>query len=232
MAECIAIVGASGKGKSTSILPNLELGIKGLDPKETVLINVAGKALPTRGWKPLFTQGLTTGGNYLKSNDAPKVIVPALDYIDQSRPDIKNIILDDAQYLMAFAFMERAMHKGYDKFSEIAKIGFSTIEKAMQLKRDDLMVFFLYHEEKGDDGELKIKTSGKMLDNHITMEGLFTVVLFANAERHEKSKKTEYFFITNSDGNCKAKSPFGMFKEIHVPNDLGYVRDAINNYNN
>ena len=90
----IAIVGESGTGKSTSfgIIP--EIGVKGLNPKSTVIVNVAGKDLPFRGWKKHYAGKLTEGGNYLESSDANQ-ISKAITYISENRPDIKDIIVDD-----------------------------------------------------------------------------------------------------------------------------------------
>lgn len=227
MAEKIAVVGGSGKGKSTSILPNDEIGIKGLNPKETVLVNVTGKSLPTRGWKKYFKEGIKAGGNYVVTDDY-QLIIDMMVYVDEKRPDIKNIVIDDAQYLMAFAFMARTKQKGYDKFNEIADFGFLPIEAVRNLKRSDLTIFFLYHDEEDANGERKIKTSGKMLDKHITLEGLFTIVLYSQAFK-STGDKMDYRFLTNNDGTCSAKSPYGMF-DTYIPNDLGYVMSKVNTY--
>ena len=103
----IAVVGKSGTGKSTSYGQFPELGIKGLNPKETVVINVSGKDLPFRGWKKLYTGKVSEGGNYFESSDAVQ-IAKVIDYISSNRKDIKNIVIDDSQYIMAFEFMRRA----------------------------------------------------------------------------------------------------------------------------
>lgn len=99
------------------------------------------------------------------------------------------------------------------------------------MKRDDVFVWFIYHSESSEDGEDKIKTAGKMIDNVITIEGLFNVILFADAETDNVSKKTKYFFITNADGKHKARSKYGMFDTLQIPNDAGLIVTAINNYN-
>ena len=107
----IAIVGKSGTGKSTSYGQFPELGIKGLNPKETVVINVSGKDLPFRGWKKLYTGKVSEGGNYFESSDAVQ-IAKVIDYISSNRKDIKNIVIDDSQYIMAFEFMRRHIVTG------------------------------------------------------------------------------------------------------------------------
>lgn len=107
----IGIVGESGTGKSSSFGIVPEIGIKGLNPKESVIINVAGKDLPFRGWKKHYNGKLTEGGNYMESSDATQ-ITKAIGYISESRPEVKNIIIDDAQYIMAFEFMRKAKESG------------------------------------------------------------------------------------------------------------------------
>lgn len=92
-------------------------------------------------------------------------------------------------------------------------------------------MFFIYHDEKGSDGEMKIKTAGKMVDDVITLEGLFSTILFANVETDALSKTQRYYFVTNADGQVKARSKYGTFKSLRIPNDLGYVKDCIVAYN-
>src|SRR6056297_816701 len=103
----IAIVGKSGTGKSTSFGNFPELGIKGLDPKDTAVINVAGKDLPFKGWKKNYSGKLTEGGNYFEGSDAD-TIAKAIDYVNKERKDLKNIVIDDGQFIMAFEFMSKA----------------------------------------------------------------------------------------------------------------------------
>lgn len=107
----IAIVGKSGTGKSTSYGNFPELNIKGLNPKETVIINVANKDLPFKGWKKLYTGKINEGGNFFESSNADS-ITKAITYISANRTDIKNIVIDDGQFIMAFEFMRRAKETG------------------------------------------------------------------------------------------------------------------------
>lgn len=231
MAEMIAVVGPPGRGKSTSIFPNEELHIIGLELDKTLIINVSNKSLSMKGWKKIFTsKPIKEGGNYIVTHDS-NLIVSILSYVEKERLDIENIIIEDAQYLMGFAVMEKALQKGYDKYNEIGDIGFKPISKAKDLTRENLFIFFIYHEEKGDDGEMKIKTAGRLIDNTITLEGLFSTILFANMEVDTLSKKSKYYFITNADGFVKARSKYGTFKSLRIPNDLGFVKQQIQLYN-
>ena len=94
MAEGIIVIGDSGSGKSTSIGGVEELGIKGLDPKETIVINVKNKPLPFRGWKNQYNGKISEGGNYFASANSEEII-RVLKYISDNRPEIKNVVLDD-----------------------------------------------------------------------------------------------------------------------------------------
>lgn len=223
MSEIIAVVGQTGTGKSTAV--------ETLNPKETVIIGLTNKPLPFRGWKKNYTTGIQEGGNYLITADASK-IVKVLDYISSSRPDVKQIVIDDFQYLMSTEFMTRSDEQGWQKFTDIAKHAWNVITKARDL-RDDLKVFFLCHDEiitENFQPKRKIKTIGKMLDEKVTLEGLFTVVLFTDIQKKQENDMLEYTFITQNDGTTTGKSPKGMFESLNIPNDLDLVIKKINAY--
>ena len=136
------------------------------------------------------------------------------------------------QYLQAFEAMARVDEKGYGKFTDMAKHAYEALKAAMNM-RDDLTVCVLTHSENTGDNinpYYKIKTQGKMLDSVITLEGLFTYVLFTRVIQNEDNK-TEYKFVTNSDGTCTAKTPMGLFPEILIDNDLDLVIKRIKEYN-
>jgi len=233
MSELIGVVGGTGTGKSTAVLGNEQLSIKGLDPKETVIINVSGKPLPKKGWKKLYTEFKGETGNYLVTDNSAK-IMKALEFINKNRPEITVIVIDDLQYIVGFEYMRKALEKGYDKFSAMGKHLFDVVETGRQL-REDLKVFVLTHSEeiqKDFETVRKMKTFGKMFDQNITLEGLFTTILYTHTEWDDKENKGNYYFITNRTADYPAKSPVGQFDDIQIPNDLGYVVDKINEYNN
>lgn len=225
----IAIVGESGTGKSTSYGNLPEIGIKGLNPKTTVVINVSGKDLPFRGWKKNYIGDVREGGNYVETSDAG-VISKVIQYVSESRKDITDIVIDDSQYIMAFEFMRRAKEAGYGKFADIG-VNIGKICEAARLSRNDLKVYFLWHPEKDKDTGMKMKTVGKMVDDYLTLEGLFTVVLYTKVSKGNDNKMN-YQFVTNNDGQYPAKSPIGMFKDLYITNDLKTVSETIDNYNN
>jgi hypothetical protein len=223
-----AIVGQSGTGKTTSMTNIPEMDIEGLNPKETVVINVAGKDLPFRGWKKVYKGKLTEGGNYVETSNAD-LIVKSINYIKENRKDIKNIVIDDSQYIMAFEFMSRAKENGYGKFADIG-VNMGRIVNAAKDAGSDIKVYFMWHPEKDTETTLKMKTVGKMVDDYLTLEGLFTVILYTKVTKVDN--KMVYQFVTNNDGYYPAKSPIGMFKDMYVSNDLGKVARAIDTYNN
>ena len=223
MSEIIAIVGQTGTGKSTSV--------ETLDSKETVIIGIIDKPLPFRGWKQKYTSGIQQGGNFLVSHDSAQ-IVKVLHYISDSRPEIKQVVMDDFQYIMSTEFMNRANEQGWQKFTDIAKHVWDVINAAKSL-REDLKVVFLTHDEiitENFQPKRKIKTIGKLLDDKVTLEGLFTVVLFTDIQKNKEKNGLEYSFITQNDGTTTAKSPRGMFATFNVPNDLADVIKKINAY--
>ena len=226
MAVGVLVVAESGAGKSTSG--------RNLDPKETFWINVANKPLPFKGWKKKYTAVSNddpTGGNMSKVN-SPQGILYMLRLIDEKMPHIKNIIIDDWQYSAAFEFFDRAEEKGFEKFTDIGN-GIAQVAKTPAELRDDLTVFFLTHAEESQDAKgrrkTKAKTIGKMVDEKLTVEGLFSIVLFGKAKKN-KDGKMEYVFETQTDGSNTCKSPMEMFEEGDIPNDLQLVKNAIIKY--
>lgn len=217
MANLIMILGESGTGKSTSI--------ENLDPKETFIIQVVNKPLPFRGYKTKYSlrNKENPKGNRFVS-DRSDLVMKILDSLNKEKT-IKNIIIDDSQYIMANEFMRRAKEKGFEKFTEIGQNFYMLIDKANDM-RDDINVIFLQHIEINDAGRVKAKTIGKLLDDKVGIEGRFTVVLMTEIE------DGNYYFRTQNNGNDTCKSPKGMFEELRIPNDLKIVIDKVNEYFN
>lgn len=120
-----------------------------------------------------------------------------------------------------------------DKFTQIAA-NLAQVAKLPKDLRDDLFIFFLTHSEDTIDvngkRKIKAKTVGKMIDNSLTLEGLFSIVLFAKVIKNEKNK-LEYVFVTQTDGENTCKTPMEMFDNEYIPNDLELVRQTILKYN-
>lgn len=226
----VAIVGPSGSGKSTGIFPNEELGIKGLNPKETVLINVSGKSPAIKGWGNIYKNHPKDGGNLVVRPNGSEVTSCIIN-VSEKMPHIKNIVIDDAQYLQAFEYARRTGEKGFEKFTDIFNELYKPLAAAAQV-RDDLFVFFNFHDESDKRNNRKIKTCGQMIDNTITIEGLFTEVLYTENQTDPRTRETSYLFRTKTNGDDTCKSRIGVFNTRLIPNDYGIVRDSIEKYNN
>ena len=220
--KLIGIVGSTGTGKSTSI--------KFLEPKETYIVNTAKKELPFKGADKIYN---TENKNY-KEVDEITEITRLLKTISEKAPHIKNIVIEDSNYMMAFRMAEKATEIGFTKFTILAKDMVELFREARKL-RDDLKIFYFTHPEIIEDGGeivgYRMKTSGKMLDNQINLEGLFTICLYTHVEEAKDGTAT-YNFVTNRFKKYPAKSPDGMFSEIKIPNNLQIVVDTINEYYN
>lgn len=198
MANLVMLYGQSGTGKSTSF--------RNFGVEDVAVVNVSKKPLPFRSKLQVFN-----------SSDYPS-IANAI-----SKCSAKSIIIDDATYLMVDAFMRNAKVTGYQKYTDMAYDFNNLIELAKNLP-DDKIVYFVGHSDQADDGREHFKTIGKMLDNYVTLEGKFTIVLKTVV------KDGEYYFATHNNGQDTVKSPLGMFEDDLIPNDLKAVDTVIREY--
>lgn len=196
-------MGESGSGKSASL--------RNFAPNEISVFNVTNKPLP-------FKQGKTK--------------IPKIDnatYTDianaLANPNKRAYVIDDAGYLLSFEMFKRANETGYSKFTDMAKNFFDMLDFINTKLPNDIIVYITMHTE--DDSEMhktKAKTIGKMIDQNLNLEGLFTIVL--------RAMQTEdgYKFITRDDRVSTAKSPMGMFESDKIDNDLKEVDRIIREY--
>lgn len=200
----ILILGESGSGKSTSM--------RNFKENEVCIFNVAGKPLP-------FKQKLYSPKNTTNIRTYDFIVA----WMNRLKDRCKIFVIDDAQYLMAFEMFEKAKETGYGKFTDCALNFYNLVQFVIKSMPDDTTVYFLQHTETTDTGKIKAKTSGKMIDSQLTLEGLFSIVLLtlADGDRH--------FFKTQGEGVSTAKSPMGMF-EREIENDLKLVDRTIREY--
>ena len=194
----VLIMGESGSGKSCSL--------RNFDKSEVVIYNIAGKPLPFR--------------NQLNKADNVSYAQIANNMIKKS---YKTYVIDDSQYLMAFEMFDRAKESGYNKFTDVALNFRNLVDFVIKQMPADTIVYFLHHIETTETGKIKAKTSGKMLDNQLTLEGLFSIVLLC------KTDGKEHYFETQSDGYTTCKSPMEMF-DFKIDNDLKMVDTKIREY--
>ena len=213
MSNTTLILGPSGSGKSTSL--------RNLNPDETFIFGILDKPLPFRGYKKKYN---VDKKNYFSSDDY-RVLLSYIKAINERRPEITTLIIDDFQYLLAHEFMNRVSERGYDKYSELAFHAWSVI-KGLTETREDLHCFVLTHSDADQQGNMKIKTIGRLLEDKIALEGMFTCCLYSMVI------DGKYVFMTNTDGTHLSKSPLGLFDSQFIDNDLQYVREKMFEYFN
>lgn len=195
----VLILGESGSGKSASL--------RNFEAEEVSVFNVAAKPMPFR--KKLPTKATSDYGAITAG-------------ITQSKK--KAFAIDDSQYLMCFESFARAKDAGYAKYTDFALHFYNLVQFIIRQTPPDVIVYFLHHTETDSNtGKVKAKTMGKMLDNQLTLEGLFSIVLVCQTDGKKHS------FITQSDGYTTAKSPMEMFPG-EIDNDLKNVDQTIREY--
>lgn len=209
MSYACLILGESGTGKTCSL--------RNLDPKNTLLIQPVRKPLPFRstGWKEIKAKG--DGNNILVCSN-PQAIINCM---HASPFDV--IVVDDWQYILASMYMAARNVKGFDKFTEIGGAGFDIAKAASELG-ENKRVYVLAHTTSDEFGNTRIKTLGKLLDDKIVVEGMFTTVLRTHVENGR------YLFSTQNSGSDTVKSPMGMFSEKYIENDLAAIDRVICDY--
>lgn len=207
----VLVLGESGTGKSTSM--------RNMDPARTLLLQAIRKPLPFRskGWSYLSADN--KAGNIIVSDQSANIIAA----MRKTSRDV--IVIDDWQYILANEFMRRTDERGFDKFTDIGRHAWDTLTAASDL-RADKRVYILAHTQSDDLGKTKIKTIGKLLDEKITPEGMFSIVLRTAVQNGN------YLFSTRNNGADTVKTPMGLFDDDFIANDLAAVDAAISDYYN
>ena len=212
MAIPVLVMGRSGSGKTYSL--------KNFKPDEIGVISVEKGRLPFRSEIkvakiPKYGEGTEDAKSYGAINRAKYV------WLEKAiaSAKVKSIAIDDSQYLLVNELFDRAYEKGYDKFVQMAANFRELIHFINELEEDDKIVYFLHHTDTDSDGREKAKTIGRMLDEKLTVEGCFDIVIYC--EDHK--------FFTQSNGQSTAKTPEDMF-DLEIPNDLKAVDKAIREY--
>ena len=198
MAIIVMIYGQSGTGKSTSL--------RNFKPEDVCIVNVSGKPLPFKNKHKTFNTD-----DYMAIDAAIK------------KAPAKSIVIDDSTYLMTGEYMRTAKVTGYQKYTDMA-LNYYTLVKTAAALPSDKIVYFMGHSDTDANGNEKFKTIGKMLDEKVTLEGMFTIVL--------KTVVTDgkYQFSTRNSGQDTVKTPLGMFNDVLIDNDLAMVDKTIREY--
>lgn len=199
MGKVTLIIGESGSGKSASL--------RNFEPNEVAIFNVSEKPLPFRKKLPMC---MTSDMKFIT---------------EEIKKNARNCyVVDDAGLAMTFFLFGKVSETGFGKFTQVAKDFYDMVQTAIRCTSDDTIVYFMMHIDRSDDGaKVKAKTAGKMIDSQLTLESLFSIVLYCvnDGKRH--------YFVTQSDGVTTAKSPMEMFP-MEIDNDLKAVDTAIREY--
>ncbi|MEF3090446.1 AAA family ATPase [Raoultella scottii] len=218
MGTPVLILGDSGAGKSFSL--------RNFTPDEVILLQCIPKMLPFRatGWKlngKELPDGSVQRGNIIRF-DAWDAVLDSINRMVLSK-NRRILVIDDFQVVMQHENMMRAYQTGYQKFTEMADHVWQIIMAATRLP-DDFRVYFLAHTEESD-GKIRMKTTGKMLNEKLTPEGYFSIVLRAI------KKDGKHVFLIKGDDNDTAKAPPDLFPGLtEMDNDLKAVDVAITEF--
>lgn len=194
----VLLIGQSGSGKSTSL--------RNFKGDEVAVVNVLGKPLP-------FKSDIKAG----KCDDYAKILQAI------ANTQKKTIVIDDAGYLITNEFMSQASVKGFDKYNTLANNFFDFINKVKNIKGGKT-IYIVMHEDNNDDGTIKPKTIGKLLDDRVNLQGMFTVCIRSMFENGN------YVFKLKTNGQDCVKTPFGMFEDESMDNDLKAFDEIVREY--
>lgn len=194
----VLLIGKSGSGKSASM--------RNFKKDEIAIVNVLGKPLP-------FKNDLNA-----PKCDNYQTILNSIEKTDK-----KTIVIDDANYLITTEFMAKSSIKGFDKYNELANNFWNLIQGIKNIKGGKI-VFLIMHEDVDDDGNVKPKTIGKLLDDKVNVQGMFTVCIRSMFENGN------YIFRLKNNGQDCVKTPIGMFNDEEMENDLKKVDEIVRDY--
>ena len=211
MAIPVLIIGRSGSGKTYSL--------KNFKADEVGVISVEKGRLPFRS--DIKVAKVPKDPTKGEARDAAQLNAAKYAWIMRTiqAAKAKSIVIDDSQYLLVNELFDRSNERGYDKFTSMAAKFRELIHFINDLEDDEKIVYFLHHSEMDTDGREKVKTIGKMLDEKLTVEGCFDIVIYCQ----------DHKFFTQSNGQSTAKSPEDMFA-LEIPNDLKMVDETIRDY--
>jgi hypothetical protein len=232
----ILCLAKSGFGKTTSYAGREKYGIKGLDPKSTFIIQCIGRGVPNPNFKLAPAPELKYIAQYnrvqvdtISGLDRFKKVAEFIESFKNPNNPYKNLIIDDFNYLAQDFYMANAMKGGWDTPKQIG-YGMGLIFDAFKgLPENKNLICCAHYEEykdkNGDSISYKFKTTGKMVDDYITPEGKFDIILFGKQGFNNETKKAQKVFIKEYDGEFPAKDSLGLLDALpdEFPNDLNLV---------
>lgn len=194
----VLLIGQSGSGKSTSL--------RNFTKDEVAVVNVLGKPLPFKS--DIKAPKCDDYASILKAIAGTKK---------------KTIVIDDANYLITNEFMNKSSVKGFDKYNEMGNNFFNLINGIKNIQGGKT-VYLIMHEDTDENGNVKPKTIGKLLDDKVNIQGMFTVCIRSMFDNGN------YIFRLKTNGQDCVKTPFGMFETDTMENDLKEFDKIVRDY--
>ena len=194
----VLLIGQSGSGKSTSL--------RNFTKDEVAVVNVLGKPLPFKS--DIKAPKCDDYASILKAIAGTKK---------------KTIVIDDANYLITNEFMNKSSVKGFDKYNEMGNNFFNLINGIKNIEGGKT-VYLIMHEDTDENGNVKPKTIGKLLDDKVNIQGMFTVCIRSMFDNGN------YIFRLKTNGQDCVKTPFGMFESDTMENDLKEFNRVVREY--
>ena len=236
----ILVLAQSGFGKTTSWAGREKLGIKGLDPKETYVIQCVGRGVPNPNYKLCpsakvedIAKGNRINVESLTGLDRFKRVAELLELLKDS--PYRNVVIDDFNYLMQDYFMANAMKGGWQTPKEIG-YGIGLIFDAFKGFPENKNIYVCAHYEKSNDNDgqvtYKMKTTGKMIDEYCTPQGKFDIMLYGKQSYDESKHQAIKVFVKDFDGTFPAKDSIGALDNLpdEFPNDLALVDEELKKF--
>ena len=248
----ILVLAKSGFGKTTSYCGREKLGIKGLNPEETYVIQCINRGVPNPKFKLVSGQisisnvgktnqslnnpDILTTGNRLQVDgltglDRFAAVAEVINLLKDS--PYKNIVIDDFNYLAQDFYMNNAMKGGWDTPKQIGYGMGLVFDSFRSFPENKNLICCAHYEEykdkNGDSISYKFKTTGKMVDDYITPEGKFDIVLFGKVGYDTENKKPIKHFVKEFDGEYPAKDSLGALDDLpdELPNDMSIIVDKL-----
>lgn len=228
MATIVAILGASGDGKTTSTIINPDGKFdrehyQGMDPKSHFIINLDRKTLP-------FPGGMWELGKNLAEPKNFDEIKRVIEYCAKT-PEIKSISIDTVNIYLSMKEFNDRKKMTFDQWKDLANDVIELNMLCNTILRKDQIVYVFGHTmlQTQQDGTEKTVFSviGKKLTK-VQPEGFYSIVLMTRVEYGDNGVN-KYWFQTKAN-HSSAKTPMGMFSDFEIPNSLKLVDDTVRAY--
>lgn len=228
-ATIVAILGASGDGKTTSTIINPDgkfdmNNYQGMDPKSHFIINLDRKTLP-------FPGGMwcSEKRNYIEPTNFEQ-IKKALEFCAKN-PEIKSVAIDTINIWLAMKEFNDRKKMTFDQWKDVANDVIELNILCNTTLRHDQIVYIFGHTMLQTQPDQTEKTVFSVIGKKLTKtqpEGFYPIVLMTRVDYGDDGNN-KYLFQTKAN-HSSAKTPLGLFNDYEIPNSLKLVDDRVREY--